>query len=125
MRIEEYWNKSIIALQIKFPILEFEINGNGLVNSYSSIRDIIGQWNHYLVEPIDKQELPTYWIDDTLNLFTIVFNENLRFKEPIYIGPLKEVKYNELIGNAELEHLQLTEITQNQLKKLKLKMKPS
>ena len=63
MKIDKYWKKAEIDGLISFPILEFEMNGNGLINYYKSIDDIIGKWNHYMVEPIVKNELPDYLID--------------------------------------------------------------
>ena len=58
-------------------------------------------------------------------MFEIVFNEELRFKEPIQKGDLKIEKYEEFIENAEIENLILNDPTRKQLNELKKAMRPS
>ena len=116
--ISEHWQKVTEESKMEFPILEFEMNGNGLVNYYKSIDDIITKWNHYLGEPIEREGLTTFFVDNNEVLFEIIFNKQVRIKEPRRIGKLSKSKYNELKTNAEYENLKLSDETRCQIKKI-------
>lgn len=116
--ISQHWEKVAIESKLDFPVLEFEMNGNGLVNYYESIDDVIGKWNHYLGEPIEKGDLSTFFVDNNNVLFEIIFNQQSRIKEPRRIGKLSKSKYIELKTNAEYENLNLREEILDQIQKI-------
>jgi len=123
INIVEYWDQVVKERNLVFPVVEFEMNGNGMVNLYLSAKDLIDKWNHYLVDPIDKAELPSFLIDINNQLFEIVFNQTIRFKEPIRRGDLVKTKYEELKANAEYENLNLNDDIKMHIRKIENKIK--
>ena len=122
--IEAHWNTDKVGGEIKFPVIEFEFNGNGTINYYTSINDIIGSWSHSIGEDfIYKDEPPCLFVDDELIVYEIIFNDIVKVKEPKLIGKLSLRKFEELMFNAEIEYLNLTKETLNQLDVIRKKLK--